>query len=295
MASEVRASTPRTTSERTLEHVAIRPPQRRISLGLRQLWSYRELLYYFAWRDIKIRYKQSVFGVAWALLQPLALMVVFTIFFGRLANIPSDGIPRPIFYYSALVPWTYFSQAVSLGTNSLVSSGGLLTKVYFPRLLLPMSPVVSGLFDFAIAFVFLLGFEGYFLATGSADIEFGARVLLVPVFLLLGIFTALGASLWLSSLNARYRDVRYVVTFLLQFWMFASPVAYPASIVPAQWRTLYFLNPMAGVIEGFRWALTGRGLPPGPSLVVSAGVVLLLAIGGMWYFRKYEGSVADVV
>lgn len=275
-------------------HVSIRA-RRRVDLGLRELWHFRELLYFFAWRDVKVRYKQSIFGVAWALLQPLALMLVFTLFFGRLANIPSDGIPRPIFYYSALVPWTYFSQAVTLGTNSLVSSGGLLTKVYFPRLLLPLSPVVSGLFDFAIAFVFLLGIEGYFLASGSAGIEVGVRALVVPVFMVLAVLTALVSSLWLSSLNARYRDVRYVATFLIQFWMFASPVAYPASLVPEQWRFIYFLNPMAGVIEGFRWSLTGQGLAPEIWTLVSAGAVVLLGIGGVAYFRRYEGTIADVV
>lgn len=276
-------------------HVAIRPPSRRVRLNLRHLWDYRELMYFFAWRDIKVRYKQSIFGAGWALIQPLALMGAFTLFFGNLAKIPSDGIPRPIFYYCGLLPWTYFSQAATQSTNSLVSNGGLLSKVYFPRVLLPIAPIVSGLVDFAIAFGVLAGLFAYYLARGTTNLVLGPAALLAPVFMILVIATALGTGLWLSTLNARYRDVRYVITFILQFWMFASPVAYPTTLIPERWRPLYGLNPMAGAIEGFRWSLTGRGEEPGGMLAVSALAVLLILVGGLFYFQKYEGTVADVV
>lgn len=276
-------------------HTAIRPPRKRTPLHLRHVWEYRELLYFFAWRDIKVRYKQSVLGAGWAVIQPLALMAAFTLFFGELAKIPSDGIPRPIFYYSALLPWTYFSQAASQSTNSIVSNAGLLSKVYFPRVLLPIAPIVSGLVDFFIAFAVLGGMFAYYVVQGTTELVLGPRVMLIPAFMMLAVATALGTGLWLSTLNARYRDVRYIITFILQFWMFASPIAYPTSLIPERWRPLYGLNPMAGAIEGFRWSLTGRGEAPGAMLGVSACAVVVLLVGGLLYFQRSEGNVADVV
>lgn len=278
-----------------LRHIAIRPPKRRTSLRLRDLWEYRELLYFFTWRDVKVRYKQSVVGLGWAVLQPLAMMVIFTIFFGRFVKIPSDGIPRPIFYYSALLPWTFFQQSVTLATNSLVSNGPLVSKVYFPRMLLPMSSVSASLVDFAIAFLLLVGLVAYYAIRGIGNLTLDASLLLVPVLVLLVVVTALAAGMWLSALNARYRDVRYAVGFLLQFWMFASPVVYPTSVVPERWRLLYGLNPMTGAIEGLRWSITGRGTPPGPLLAASALVAVAALIGGVRYFRRYEGNVADII
>jgi lipopolysaccharide transport system permease protein len=279
----------------THQHIEIRPRGRRISLDLRHVWEYRELLYFFAWRDLKVRYKQSIVGAGWAILQPLTMMIVFTIFFGRLAGISAEGIPRPVFYYAALLPWTYFSHSVQFSTNSLVSHSGVLGKVYFPRLLLPLSPVISGLVDFMIAFVILMAMVAYYVVTGHPGIDLGLSALALPLFLLLATTAALASGLWLSTMNARYRDIRYATGFFLQFGLFASPVAYPSSLVPERWRAIYGLNPMAGVIDGFRWAITGQGQPPGTLLGVSIGAVIVLLIGGLWYFRRYEGTIADVV
>ena len=260
-----------------------------LQLDFRELWEYRELLYFFVWRDIKIRYKQTAIGAAWAVLQPFLTMVVFSLFFGALARIPSQGLPHPVFYYCALLPWMYFAGALQNATNAVVEHQRVITKVYFPRLVLPLAAVLSGLVDFAISFVVLLGMMLYYglMPTRSA--------LLLPVLLLLAVLTALGVGLWLSALNAIYRDVRYVLPFLVQFWMFASPVAYPSELVPEKWRWLYGLNPMAGVIEGFRWALTGRGQPPGVLMLASALMVAAALLGGLLYFRKMEGTIADVV
>ena len=227
----------------------------------RELWIYRELIYFFVWRDVKIRYKQTAIGAAWAVLQPLLTMAVFSLFFGKLAHIPSDGLPYPIFYYSALLPWTYFSTSLQNTTNTIVDNQRLITKVYFPRLSLPLSSVVSGLVDFSVSFMMFIFLSLYYAIRPTF------ALLWFPAFLLLALFTALGVGLWLSALNAIYRDVRYVLPFLVQIWMFASPVAYPSSIVPDRWRWLYGLNPMAGVIEGFRWSLTGTGAPPGDSFL----------------------------
>jgi lipopolysaccharide transport system permease protein len=267
----------------------IAPPRGWLHLSLRELWAARELLYFFVWRDIKVRYKQTAMGAAWAVLQPFMTMLVFSLFFGTLAKIPSQGLPYPVFYYSALLPWMYFATALQNATNVVVEQQRVITKVYFPRLVLPISAVLSGLLDFAISFLVFLGMMVWY------HIKPGPELLLFPVFLLLAVLTALGVGLWLSALNAIYRDVRYVLTFLVQFWMFASPVAYPSSLVPERWRWLYGLNPMAGVIEGFRWALTGHGQPPTPLLAASSGAVLLLVIGGMLYFQRMEGTIADVV
>jgi len=268
--------------------ILIRPSRGWVALNLRDLWLYRELLYFLTWRDIKVRYKQTVLGAAWAILQPFFTMVVFSIFFGRLAQVPSDGIPYPIFAYCALVPWSYFAGALDRAGNSLVGSANLITKVYFPRLAIPISAVLAGLLDFGIAFVVLLGMMFYY---GTAPT---AAVLTLPLFLLLAIATALAVGLWLSALNVQYRDVRYTIPFLTQLWLFATPIAYSSSLVPEQWRALYGLNPMAGVVEGFRWALLGKE-PPGPLLAVSVIVVLLLLIGGLYYFRRMEKTFADVV
>ena len=266
----------------------IRPSRGWVALNLRDLWLYRELLYFLTWRDIKVRYKQTVLGAAWAVLQPFFTMVVFSIFFGRLAQVPSDGIPYPIFAYCALVPWSYFAGGLDRAGNSLVGSANLITKVYFPRLAIPISAVLAGLLDFAIAFVVLLGMMVYY------GIVPTAAILTLPLFLLLAIATALAVGLWLSALNVQYRDVRYTIPFLTQFWLFATPIAYSSSLVPEQWRALYGLNPMAGVVEGFRWALLGKE-PPGPLLAVSVVVVVLLLIGGLYYFRRMEKTFADVV
>ncbi len=268
--------------------ILIRPSRGWVALNLRDLWLYRELLYFLTWRDIKVRYKQTVLGAAWAVLQPFFTMVVFSIFFGRLAQVPSDGIPYPIFAYCALVPWSYFAGGLERAGNSLVGSANLITKVYFPRLAIPISAVLAGLLDFAIAFVVLLGMMLYY------GIVPTAAILTLPLFLLLAIATALAVGLWLSALNVQYRDVRYTIPFLTQFWLFATPIAYSSSLVPEQWRALYGLNPMAGVVEGFRWALLGKS-PPGPLLAVSVTVVVVLLIGGLYYFRRTEKTFADVV
>jgi homopolymeric O-antigen transport system permease protein len=267
----------------------IEPSHGLLNLRLREIWEYRELLYFFVWRDIKVRYKQTAIGAAWAVIQPFMTMVVFSLFFGRLAKIPANGLPYPVFYYCALLPWIYFAGALQSATNVVVEQQRVITKIYFPRVVLPISAVLGGLVDFAISFGVLLALMAYY---GIAPT---AATLWLPVFLLLAILTALGMGLWLSALNAFYRDVRYVVPFLVQFWMFASPVAYPSSLVPERWQWLYGLNPMAGVIEGFRWALTGQGLPPGPMMVASATGVVVVLVSGLIYYRAMEGSIADVV
>ena len=267
----------------------ITPPSRWWAIPLGELWSYRELLYFFVWRDIKIRYKQTAIGAVWAVLQPFLTMLVFSLFFGKLAHIPSDGLPYPIFYYSALLPWMYFAAALQNATNTIVENQRLITKVYFTRLALPLSAVLSGLVDFGVSFLMFLVMMVYY------GVRPCAAVLWLPAFLLLAILTALGVGLWLSALNAIYRDVRYVLPFLVQFWMFASPVVYASSLVPVKWRWLYGLNPMAGVIEGFRWSLAGRGDPPGRMFAVSVGVVIVVLLSGIGYFQKMETTVADVV
>ena len=269
--------------------IHIAPPSRALELNLKELWHYRELLYFFVWRDIKVRYKQTVIGAGWAIIQPFCTMVVFSLFFGMLAKIPSEGLPYPVFYYSALLPWTYFANALGQATNTMVENQRVITKVYFPRLILPIAAVVSGLVDFGFAFIILIAMMLFY------GIIPTAAIMLLPLLLLLGIATALAAGLWLSALNAIYRDVRYAVPFLIQFWMFASPVAYPSSLVPEKWRWLYGLNPMAGVIEGFRWSLTGQGQPPGQLMIASVAAVLLVLIGGLIYFQKMEGTIADVI
>jgi lipopolysaccharide transport system permease protein len=269
--------------------IRIEPPHGLFELRVREVWAYRELMYFFVWRDLKVRYKQTVVGVAWVIIQPLLSMGVFTIFFGRLAKLPSDGLPYPVFYFSALVPWTYFSTALQSCTSVVVDNQRVITKVYFPRLVLPLSAVVSGLVDFAIGFVVLI------VVTAIYGIKPTLAALWLPLLLFLAVLTALAVGLWMSALNALYRDVRYVVPFLVQVWMFASPVAYPSSLVPLRWRWLYGLNPMAGVIGGFRWALTGHGQAPGALLLASSAMVLAVLLAGFFFFQRMEGAIADRV
>ena len=267
----------------------IEPPRGWLELRLAEVWEYRELLYFFVWRDVKIRYKQTAIGVVWVVLQPLLTMGVFTLFFGRLAKLPSDGLPYPVFYFSALVAWTYFATALLSCTNVVVDNQRVITKVYFPRLILPLSAVFSGLVDFAIGLVVLA------VVTAAYGFRPAAALLWLPALILLAVLTALGVGLWMAALNALYRDVKYVVPFLIQFWMFASPVAYPSSLVPERWRWLYGLNPMAGVIDGFRWAITGHGKAPGLLLLASTGMVVVVVAGGLFFFQRMEGTVADRV
>lgn len=260
-----------------------------VALQLKELWAYRELLYFLIWRDVKVRYKQTALGVSWAIIQPVFTMVVFSLFFGRLAKMPSDGIPYPLFSYAALVPWTFFSHGLTLASNSLVGSANLIKKVYFPRLAIPIASVTSGVIDFVIAFVVLLGMMLYY---GIAPT---VNVIWLPCLFLITFITSLGVSLWLSALNVQFRDVRYMIPFLTQLWLFATPIAYPSSLLSEPWRTLYSLNPMVGVVEGFRWALLGTETAPGPILIVSSLAALALLVGGAFYFRRLEKTFADVV
>jgi lipopolysaccharide transport system permease protein len=267
----------------------VKPSKGWIPLNLRELCEYRELIYFLTWRDIKVRYKQTVLGAAWAIIQPFFTMVIFSLFFGKLAKVPSDGIPYPIFTYAALVPWTFFANGLSQSSNSLVGSTNLIKKVYFPRLVVPISSVISGVFDFVLAFVVLLGMMLYYGIFPTVNIVW------LPLLLLLTLTTSLGVGLWLSTLNVQFRDVRYTVPFLTQFWLFSTPIAYPSSLLSRPWRTLYGINPMVGVVEGFRWALLGTDTSPGPIIIVSSLVALALLVGGAFYFRRLEKSFADVI
>lgn len=258
-------------------------------LGLAELWSYRQLLYFFAWRDVKVRYKQTLIGSAWAVLQPFAAMILFTVFFGNLLDLSTEGIPGPVFYYSSLLPWTYFSLAVVTASNSVVGNQNLIHKIYFPRLLLPMSAVLPGVIDFAIAFLVLVVLMIIY------GVGFSLPFLLFPLFVLLGVLVALAMGIWLSILNARFRDIRFVVPFLVQMLFFASPIVYSANEIPEEWRTLYSVNPLVGVIEGFRWSITGAGEAPGLSVLLSSMLVLVVLVGGLVYFRKEEATIADIV
>jgi lipopolysaccharide transport system permease protein len=260
-----------------------------VSLGLRELWQYRELLSFLVWRDLKVRYKQTALGVAWAIIQPLLSMVIFSLFFGRLAKMPSDNIPYPLFSYTGLVVWAYFSHALTQSSTSLVGSANLIKKIYFPRLAIPVSAVLSGVVDFGLAFLVLLGMMFYYgiLPTWNS--------VWLPLFLLLGIVTALGVGVWLSAVNVQYRDVPHTLPFITQFWMFATPIVYPSSLLPEPWRTVYGINPMAGVVEGFRWALLGTNTAPGPIILVSAAAAVALLVSGALYFRRMERSFADVI
>jgi lipopolysaccharide transport system permease protein len=261
-----------------------------VPLKLSELWAYRELLYFFVWRDIKVRYKQTFLGASWAIIQPFCTMVVFSLFFGKLARMPSDGIPYPIFSYAALVPWTFFANGLNQSSNSLVGSSHLITKVYFPRLTIPIATVFSGVVDFALAFLVLLVMMVYYGMMPTIN------VLLLPLFLLQALVTSLGVGLWLSALNVQFRDVRYVVPFLIQLWLFATPIAYSSSLLSEPWRTVYGLNPMVGVVEGFRWALLGTtNTATGPLLIASSLTAVVLLVSGAFYFRRMEKTFADVV
>lgn len=264
-----------------------RPGWREINFA--ELWQYRELLIFYAIRDIKVRYKQTILGATWAVLQPVVTMLVFSIFFGRLAGVPSDGIPYPVFSFCALLPWTLFAFALTQSSNSLVQDAQVLTKVYFPRLIIPFASVIAGLVDFAIAFLVMVGMMLYY------NIVPGLAIIFLPLFIALALAAALSVGLWFSALNVKYRDVRYTIPFLAQFWLFVTPVAYSSSLVPPQWQAVYAINPMVGVVEGFRWALLGKSTSPGPMLFVSVVMTVVLLVGGLFFFRRMEKSFADIV
>jgi lipopolysaccharide transport system permease protein len=267
----------------------IEPSRGWVDLKLRELWEYRELLHFLAWRDVKVRYKQTLLGVAWAIIQPLSAMIIFSLIFGRLARMPSDGVPYPIFSFAALVPWTFFANGLNHVSQSLVGNANLIRKVYFPRLVMPIAAILAGVIDFLLAFAVLLAMMFYYGVVPTLN------ALWLPLLMLFALVTALGVGLWLTALNVQFRDVRYVVPFLVQLWLFATPIAYPSSLLSEPWRTLYGLNPMAGVVEGFRWALLGTDTAPGPMMIVSVVVALGLLIGGVFYFRRMEKTFADVV
>jgi lipopolysaccharide transport system permease protein len=266
----------------------ITPPKKWVPIDLHELWNYRELIYSFTWRDVKIRYKQTALGFLWAIIQPLFMMIIFTIFFGGLAKIPSEGVPYPLFVLAALLPWTLFAEGLTRSTASMVTNSSIMTKVYFPRLVMPISGILSPLVDFVVSFSILIIMMAYFGYMPTINVIF------LPLFILLALATSLGVGLWLSALNVLYRDFQYTVPFIIQLWMFASPVVYSSTLIPEQFRFLYGLNPMAGVIEGFRWALLGT-TPPGGMILVSTGVVVFLLVGGLFYFKRMEQYFADVV
>ena len=256
-------------------------------LNLKEIWNYRELLYFLVWRDVKVRYKQTLIGVTWVILQPLLTMMIFTLVFSYLAKIPSEGVPYPIFAYAALLPWTYFSHAIGRCASSVIGDAGLITKVYFPRLIIPLASVIPPFFDFCWSLLILFGMMAWY------GISLSWALLAAPAFLLLALLTALGVGLWLSALNVRYRDVNHVVPFMIQIWMFASPIVYPVSLVPEKWRLLYSLNPMVGVIEGFRWGILGKASPDPMVLGISSFMVLALLAGGIVFFKRMEKTFAD--
>jgi lipopolysaccharide transport system permease protein len=270
------------------QSIRIEPPKGFISVSLRELWQYRDLLYFLVWRDIKVRYKQTGLGVAWAVLQPLLTMVVFSVFFGRLAKMPSDGVPYSLFTFAGLVPWIFFANGLTQSSNSLVSSSNLISKVYFPRLHVPLAAVLSGAVDFGLSCLMLGVMMALYHVRPSPYLWY------LPLFALLAFVTMLGVGLWFSALNVRYRDVRYIVPFVSQFWMFATPIAYPSSLLSEPWRTVYSLNPLVGVVEGFRWAFFGTKVP-GPILLVSTGITLIILVAGAYYFQRVEASFADVI
>jgi lipopolysaccharide transport system permease protein len=272
-----------------LPRIIIKPSRGWLAFHLKDLWQYRELLYFLTWRDIKVRYKQTVLGAAWAVLQPFLTMVVFTLFFGKLAKMPSEGVPYPLFSYAGLLPWTFFAQAMNQSSDSLVGNANLISKVYFPRLVIPLSAGLAPLVDFCIAFVVLIGMMFYYqiFPTGT--------LIWLPAFLFLAFATSFGVGLWLSALNVQYRDVRYTIPFLTQLWLFATPVIYPSSGVHGHWRIILGLNPMTGVVEGFRWALLGIGAGPGGMIYTSMCVALLLVFTGLMYFNRMERTFADIV
>ena len=270
--------------------IYIKPSTGLTALNLRDLWVYRELVFFMIWRDVKVRYKQTLLGMTWAVIQPVLTMVVFNFLFGEVAKVPTDGIPYPIFSFAALLPWGLFVTALNQGSRSLVAHNNMITKIYFPRLILPLSSVLSGLVDFAIAFVILIGLMIFYKIMPTITALWA-----LPLFLLLAILTALGVALWLSAFNVRYRDVNYALPFITQIWFFITPVAYSAKVVSENWRWLYSLNPMAGVVNGFRWALLGAGSGPDAALWLSAGISLLILVTGLFYFRSMERTFADTI
>lgn len=281
------------TETESIPTVVIQPSRGWAALNLRAVWEYRELLYFLVWRDIKVRYKQTALGVAWIVLQPVVSMVIFSLLFGQLLNVPSGDVPYPIFAYAALLPWNYFAGALTRSSQSLVGSAHLITKVYFPRLIIPISGVLSGLVDFAIAFLVLIGLMVFYGITPTL------AVLLLPAFLLLAVLTALGFGLWLGALNVRFRDVNYLVPFLVQIWMYLTPVIYGSTLIPERFRFLLALNPMTGVVEGFRWALLGERLAetqsPGLLFLISIGITVVVLVSGAVFFRRTERTFADII
>jgi homopolymeric O-antigen transport system permease protein len=279
------------------EVLILRPTRGWSALNLGDLWRYRELIYFLIWRDVKVRYKQTALGASWAILQPFITMVVFTLLFGRLAKMPSDGIPYPLFSYTGLLPWGLFTKAIGDAGRSMVTNRSMITKVYFPRLSIPLASVLSGLVDFALAFLVLIGMMLVYNYVPALEYQvvITPAILTLPLFLLLALVTSLGVGLWLSALNVQYRDVNYILPFLTQFWLFITPIAYPASMIPEKWQLLYSLNPMTGVVEGFRWALLGVNEAPGPMIAVSSTIAVLLLITGLFYFRRMERTFADEI
>jgi lipopolysaccharide transport system permease protein len=271
------------------ETIHIRPSTGLASLNLGDLWIYRELVVFMVWRDIKVRYKQTYLGAAWAVIQPILTMLVFNFVFGTVAKVPTDGVPYPIFSYTALLPWGLFTTALNTASRSLTANQNMVTKIYFPRLVLPLSSVLGGLVDFGIAFLILVGLLVYYHVSPTTAIW------TLPLFLLLTLVTALGVALWLSAINVQYRDVNYVLPFLTQFWLFLTPVAYSATVISERWQLVYSLNPMAGVVNGFRWALLGTDTGPGLTMAVSVGISVLVLIGGLFYFRSMERTFADMI
>jgi len=286
-----------TMSESNEMVIYLRPSKGWAALNLLELWRFRELILFLTWRDILVRFKQTVFGASWAVIQPLFTMVVFTFFFGRLAKVPTDGIPYPIFSFTALLPWGLFSKALGDAGRSLVQQRSMITKVYFPRLAIPISSVLGGVVDFAISFIVLILMIVYYnnIPVSSFQVTITSNVLFLPLFLLLCICTALGAGLWLSALNVIYRDINHMIPFLTQILLFITPIAYSSQMIPEQWQLIYALNPMVGVVEGFRWALLGSGDPPGYLLIISVMVTLFLLVSGLFYFRRMERTFADMV
>ncbi len=270
--------------------IYIKPSKGLAALNLRDLWVYRELVFFMVWRDVKVRYKQTMFGMAWAVIQPVMTMLVFTFLFGKVAKLPTDGIPYPIFSYTALLPWGLFVNALNNGSRSLVTHNNMVTKIYFPRLILPMASVFAGVVDFAIAFVILVFLMFYYQVTPAWQLLWT-----LPLFLLLALITALGVALWLSAINVKYRDVNQALPFLTQFWLFATPVAYSSSVISQKWQLVYSLNPMAGVVNGFRWALLGSGNGPDAALWVSVAISIIVLVSGLFYFRSTERTFADTI
>ena len=272
-----------------LHRIRIQPSSGWGSLNLGELWAHRELVYFLTWRDVKVRYKQTALGAIWAIIQPIMTMAVFALFFGRLAKVPSDGVPYPLFAFTALVPWMFFSNGLTQASNSLVHNANLLTKVYFPRLAIPISTVMAGALDFVLSFVVLVAMVAYYGITPTANVVW------LPLFALLALVTSLGVGLWAAAINVQFRDVRYTIPFLTQFWMFGTPVAYPSSLLPEPWRTVFGINPMVGVVEGFRWSLVGAKTAPGPIIALSSLVAVALLVSGAYYFRRMERTFADIV